>query len=129
MNMDFHIRAGSINPVLRIELIKDGRYDFKKSLINNALQDCSVKFSMKDVETGILKVSKADANIMLAEEGGCEENYVIEYKWDERDTKKPGIYKGWFEIDFNGNIYEAGVDYPVGKMTVPIQEDLIIYVN
>lgn len=129
MNIEFHIRTGSVNPVLRMELIKDGRYDYKKSLINNALQDCSVKFSMRDLETGILKVSKADASIMLADEGGCEENYVIEYKWTERDTRKPGIYKGWFDIDFNGNIKEEGVEYPVGRMTVPIQEELIIYVN
>lgn len=126
--MEFIIKKGSVNPVLRMELIKDGRYDFKKSMIDNALQDSVVKFYMKDVETGLLKVAKADADIVLAQEEGCEEKYILQYKWKERDTKKEGIYEGWFEINFNGNLKEEGVDYPSGKMIVPIQEKLQIII-
>ena len=126
--MEFIIKKGSVNPVLRMELIKDGRYDFKKAMIDNALQDSVVKFYMKDVETGLLKVAKADADIVLAQEEGCEEKYILQYKWKERDTKKEGIYEGWFEIDFNGNLKEEGVDYPSGKMIVPIQEKLQIVI-
>ena len=51
---EFYIKKGSINPVIEMELINDGRYDFQKSLINDALQDSFVKFSMKNEETGIL---------------------------------------------------------------------------
>ena len=126
--MEFIIKKGSVNPVLRMELIKDGRYDFKKAMIDNALQDSVVKFYMKDVETDLLKVAKADADIVLAQEEGCEEKYILQYKWKERDTKKEGIYEGWFEIDFNGNLKEEGVDYPSGKMIVPIQEKLQIVI-
>ena len=126
--MEFIIKKGSVNPVLRMELIKDGRYDFKKAMIDNAIQDSVVKFYMKDVETGLLKVAKADADIVLAQEEGCEEKYILQYKWKERDTKKEGIYEGWFEIDFNGNLKEDGVDYPSGKMIVPIQEKLQIII-
>lgn len=128
MAQEFFIRKGSVNPVLRMELIKDGRYDFKKSMIDNAIQDSVVKFYMKDVETGLLKVAKADADIVLAQEEGCEEKYILQYKWKERDTKKEGIYEGWFEINFNGNLKEEGVDYPSGKMIVPIQEKLQIII-
>ena len=126
--MEFIIKKGSVNPVLRMELIKDGRYDFKKSMIDNAIQDSVVKFYMKDVETGLLKVAKADADIVLAQEEGCEEKYILQYKWKERDTKKEGISEGWFEINFNGNLKEEGVDYPSGKMIVPIQEKLQIII-
>lgn len=126
--MEFIIKKGSVNPVLRMELIKDGRYDFKKAMIDNAIQDSVVKFYMKDVETGLLKVAKADADIVLAQEEGCEEKYILQYKWKERDTKKEGIYEGWFEINFNGNLKEEGVDYPSGKMIVPIQEKLQIII-
>lgn len=126
--MEFIIKKGSVNPVLRMELIKDGRYDFKKSMIDNAIQDSVVKFYMKDVETDLLKIAKADADIVLAQEEGCEEKYILQYKWKERDTKKEGIYEGWFEIDFNGNLKEEGVDYPSGKMIVPIQEKLQIII-
>ena len=128
MAQEFFIRKGSVNPVLRMELIKDGRYDFKKSMIDNAIQDSVVKFYMKDVETGLLKVAKADADIVLAQEEGWEEKYILQYKWKERDTKKEGIYEGWFEINFNGNLKEEGVDYPSGKMIVPIQEKLQIVI-
>ena len=126
--MEFIIKKGSVNPVLRMELIKDGRYDFKKAMIDNAIQDSVVKFYMKDVETGLLKVAKADADIVLAQEEGCEEKYILQYKWKERDTKKEGTYEGWFEINFNGNLKEEGVDYPSGKMIVPIQEKLQIVI-
>ena len=128
MAQEFFIRKGSVNPVLRMEVIKDGRYDFKKSMIDNAIQDSVVKFYMKDVETGLLKVAKADADIVLAQEEGCEEKYILQYKWKERDTKKEGTYEGWFEINFNGNLKEEGVDYPSGKMIVPIQEKLQIVI-
>ena len=128
MAQEFFIRKGSVNPVLRMELIKDGRYDFKKSMIDNAIQDSVVKFYMKDVETGLLKVAKADADIVLAQEEGCEEKYILQYKWKERYTKKEGTYEGWFEINFNGNLKEEGVDYPSGKMIVPIQEKLQIVI-
>ena len=56
--MDFYINRDSVNPVLRMRLFDDGRFDFKRSLINNALQDSNVFFSMKDKETGILKIAK-----------------------------------------------------------------------
>ena len=128
MAQEFFIRKGSVNPVLRMELIKDGRYDFKKAMIDNAIQDSVVKFYMKDVETGLLKVAKADADIVRAQEEGCEEKYILQYKWKERDTKKEGTYEGWFEINFNGNLKEEGVDYPSGKMIVPIQEKLQIVI-
>ena len=128
MAQEFFIRKGSVNPVLRMELIKDGRYDFKKAMIDNAIQDSVVKFYMKDAETGLLKVAKADADIVLAQEEGCEEKYILQYKWKERDTKKEGTYEGWFEINFNGNLKEEGVDYPSGKMIVPIQEKLQIVI-
>ena len=76
---EFHIRKNSLNPVLEMELIKDGRYDFIKSLINNALQDSIVSFSMKDAETGLLKISKGRVNILLTDEDSCEEHYILQY--------------------------------------------------
>ena len=93
---EFYIRQYSVNPVLEMELINDGRYDFQKSLINDALQDSVVTFSMKDEETGLLKVAKAKANIVLANDGGCDEKYILQYKWTEKDVAKKGVFNGWF---------------------------------
>jgi hypothetical protein len=130
MTQEFYINSESILPVLRMELINDGRYNYMKSdVIGKALQDAKVTFTMKNVDTEILKISNAKCNIVLAEDTGCEEKYVIEYRWKERDTKEKGIFQGWFTIDFNGNISEEGVTFPEGRMIMPISEDLIIYIK
>lgn len=130
MTQEFYILHNATLPYLRMELINDGRYDFLKSdKIGKALQDSKVTFSMKNIDTDILKISNAKCNIVLAEETGCEEKYVIEYRWKERDTKEKGVFQGWFTIDFKGNIVEDGVSYPEGKLIMPISEDLIIYIK
>lgn len=126
---EFYIRKGSLNPVLRMELFQDGRYDFKRSLIDNALQDAVVTFTMMDSETGLLKISEAPAEIVIAKPEGCEEKFLLQYKWKERDVRKEGIFNGWFEIKFNGNLTENGVEYPKGNLKVPIQDDLVIYIK
>lgn len=127
MTQEFYINASATLPVLRIELINDGRYDFDK--IHEALQDAKITFWMKNDETGIMKISNADTELKIENSPGCEERIVIQYNWKAKDTKTSGIYKGWFEIDFNGNISQNGIEYPNGKLIVPIQEDLLIYIK
>ena len=126
---EFFIIRGSVNPELILELINDGRYDFQKSLINDALQDSVVTFSMADEETGLLKVAKAKADILLADEESCQERYLLRYKWKEKDVAKEGFYKGWFEIKFNGDISQSGVEFPEGNLKVPIEEQLRIVIK
>lgn len=126
---EFFINHNSLLPTLEMELIKDGRYDFDKSLINDAIQDSVVTFSMIDEETGLLKVAHEKANIVLDNDGGCEERYILQYKWKKRDIRKPGFYKGWFEIKFNGDIYSYGVEFPQGNLIVPIEEELRIVIK
>lgn len=126
---EFFILKDSINPVLEMELINDGRYDFQKSLLNEALQDSIVTFNMKDEETGLLKVAKAKANIVLANEDSCQEHYILQYKWNKRDVSKKGNYIGWFEIKFNGNLTSDNIEYPTGNLIVPIEEDLRIIIK
>lgn len=126
---EFFIIRGSLLPKLEMELINDGRYDFQKSLINDALQDSVVTFTMIDEETGLLKIAREKANIVLDSEGGCEERYILQYQWKERDVRKPGFYRGWFEIKFNGDITSADFDFPQGNLKVPIEEDLRIVIK
>ena len=125
---EFYIRRGSINPYLRMEVINDGRYDYRKSLINNSLMDSVVTFSMKDVETGLLKISKAPAKVVVAKDSGCDEKYILQYDWKQKEEKNEGIYEGWFDITFNGNLTENGEEYLKGNFKVPIQEKLQIVI-
>lgn len=126
---EFFINKNSTNPVLEMSLINDGRYDFNKSLFNYALQDSTVTFSMEDEETGKLKVSKGKVNIVPIGDCECNEGYVLQYKWKERDVNKEGVYKGYFEIKFNENITMDGVTFPTGNLIVPIEEELRIIIK
>lgn len=126
---EFFINKNSVNPVLRMELISDGRYDYKKSLIfNNSIQDADVTFSMKNISNDILKISKSKAEI-ISVPCGCEEKYILQYSWKKRDVNETGSYKGWFEINFHGDITENGITYPTGNLIIPIEDELMIYVN
>lgn len=124
---EFYIKQHSLNPVLRMELICDGRYDYKKSdLFNKSIQNATVTFSMKNTSNDILKISKAKADIVVAADMTCETKHLLQYTWKERDVKEKGVYEGWFEIIFNEDIYEENVIFPKGKLIVPIEDKLII---
>lgn len=126
---EFFILKDSTNPSLEMELVEDGRYAFQNDILNTALQDSTVYFTMIDIETNIPKISKAKANVVLANTDSCEEKYVLQYQWKKRDVNKCGTYKAFFEINFNGNITSKDTEYPNGNLKVPIQEDLLIIVK
>ncbi len=127
MEQEFFINEGSVLPVLRMELINDGRYSFNK--FYNAIQNADVTFSMRNADTDILKISNAKCEILEVEDGGCEEKYIIQYTWKKRDTNERGKFIGMFNINFLGGLTEDGVDYPEGLLKVPIASDLAIYIK
>lgn len=125
----FYINQNSTLPSLRMELVNDGRFDFLKAgKFYNAIQNAEITFSMED-ETDILKVADAPCNIVLATEKSCEDRYIIEYKWKEKDTKKKGKYKAQIKITFSPDIYEEGVSFPEGDLIMPIYEDLYVIIK
>jgi hypothetical protein len=127
---EFFINQHSLNPILRMELICDGRYDYKKTnIFNHSIQNADVTFSMKNIDNGILKISKSKAEIVVANNESCETKYLLQYKWKERDVKECGTYKAWFEINFHGDLYEEGVQHPSGNLIVPIENELIINIK
>lgn len=121
----FYIKKGSTLPTLRMELIEDGRHDYRK--FYDSIQNCSITFTMVNIDTNITKVAKAPCYIKLKEDGGCVEKYVICYDWKERDTKDAGTYKGTFDITFNP-IKSDETEYPTGKLIMPIRETLNIII-
>jgi len=48
--MDFHINKGATLPILKMELVKDGRYTYKE--FHDKLQNAKIYFTMADVTTG-----------------------------------------------------------------------------
>lgn len=141
MAQQFYIKQNSVNPTLRMELIKDAKYDFfKGGIFDVAIQNADTTFSMWD-ENGILHISKAPCNLILEHDGTCEERYIIEYAWKMKDTKKKGVFKGEFTINFKDDLVApnsgeyltknntpSGPDYPKGVMKMPIYEELQIMI-
>ena len=117
--MNFHINKDATLPILKMELIKDGRYSFRE--FHDKIQNSNIYFSMSDINTGVKKIGKRSATCILKSEyNGCEdEEYYISYQFSRKDTSKPGTYIGKFIIEFlDGS----------GTLIVPIREELIINV-
>ena len=115
--MDFYINKNSTLPVMKLDVIQDGRYDAKG--IYELIQNSNIYFSMSELETGVKVIGKRPALcIPKYSECGYDE-YYIGYQFSERETKKPGTYVGQFTIEFlNG----------YGTLIVPIREELYIHV-
>ena len=122
MAQSFFIIKDSTLPTLRLEVINDGRYDFKKLYL--ALQSADVTFTMTDLNTGVKKIANAPAQVVERNLDTCDEQYVIEYQWQKRDTNTAGTYIGQFKIVFNDDLSVEGMTFPSGEMIVPIAEDL-----
>lgn len=127
MAQQFFITKGSTLPNLRLAVIQDGRHDFRKFYM--AIQNADVTFSMADACTGIKKIANAKAYVVEKPETGCEEQYVLEYRWAKKDTSVAGTYVGQFKISFGDDIVMDGVTFPSGEMYVPIAEDLLITIS
>jgi hypothetical protein len=116
--MNFFINKNATQPTLVLELIQDGRYDYKN--FHELIQNSDIFFSMVNIETNIIKTCRQPAGCAI-KENNCdsEEEYYITYEFTERDTSKPGVYKAKFEIEFA----DGG-----GTLIVPIREMLLIHV-
>lgn len=117
---------GSTLPILRLELIEDGRHDFHK--FQNAIQNADITFTMVNSDTNITKIANGKCYIKKREVEGCEDQYVICYDWKKRDTNESGLFKGFVTIEFNA-IKSDDETYPSGTLIAPIREDLLILIR
>ena len=120
----FNIRQNSTLPYLEMELINDGRNNFNKAYM--ALQSASATFNMVDEANNVKKIVNAKTYIVPIEDKGCIEKVKIQYRWNKRDTKDKGQFKGFFKITFSDTIVADGIDFPKGDLIVPISEELLI---
>ena len=114
--MEFFINKGATLPVLKLELIQDGRNDFHNFF--DKIQNANIYFSMSDVITGVKKIGKKVAGTQVVIPVSCVgEEYYIVYQFTENDTMRPGRYVGKFIIEFlDGS----------GTLIAPIREELFI---
>ena len=115
---EFYINKNATLPLLKMELLCDGRTDFNK--FYQMIQNSVITFSMEDADTGAIKIANAPA--LILPKNVQNDEYLICYKWNARDTKSTGKFIGKFKIVFAD-------EYSGGTLLVPIQEQLIIYIQ
>ena len=114
--MEFFIKQNSELPILKMEVVRDGRTDSWK-LFDADLDNATIRFSMKEESTGIPKIVMNNAFITekIQQNPDATPSYYIFYKWSQRDTRRKGRYLGEFSI-INS----------MGELIAPIRENLYI---
>ena len=68
------------------------------------LQDSEIFFSMRNLNTGIVKVANAKCYIKRADDDSCGRKIFNLLYWKKYDVDEYGVFEGEFNVKFNGNI-------------------------
>jgi hypothetical protein len=121
--MEFFIRQGASDPILKMKLIDDGKND--KSSLNDLLENSTITFEMYDLKTGVPVILNAECFLTTRNKkyNYTTDEYYIIYRFTEDQTSVIGKYEGKFNIQFLDS-----TQTPTSKLIVPIKEKLIINV-
>jgi hypothetical protein len=116
--MEFFIKKNATLPVLKINVIKDGRSDYDRSM--RFLQQTDIFFSMVDTATGIPKITSRPAGVIEQSQlsASADTLYFVYYQFTPFDTKDIGRYKAQFLIR-----NETGV------LNLPLNQEIFINVT
>ena len=114
--MEFFIKQNTSLPILKMDVIRDGRTDSWKDFYS-ILDNANIRFSMKSESDGIQKIFMRPAYITEKNRRhpDSQREYYIYYKWRPKDTIKKGRYVGEFLIELSN-----------GELIGPIVENLYI---
>jgi hypothetical protein len=116
--MEFFIKKNVTLPVLKLQVVKDGRSDYNRMM--DLIEESSIFFSMVDIETGIPKLVTRPAGfvnkVML--DPNAEPEYYVYYQFSNKDTNRVGRYEGQFLFITSE-----------GNLILPIREKLYITVQ
>ena len=116
--MEFFIRQGATDPILKMRLIDDGKND--KSSINDMLESATIVFDMFDVKNDEYAVLNQPCTVTTrtTKFNYTSNEYYIVYRFTTDDTSVVGRYDGKITITFSdGNV-----------LMVPLAEKLFINV-
>lgn len=119
--MNFYIRQGATDPILKLRLVDDGKND--KSSFNEMLENSSITFDMIDIKTNepVLLNEACSLATRTKKFDNISDEYYIVYRFTEDGTSTPGKYEGIVTIQFL-DINSK----PLSKLIVPIKEKLYI---
>jgi hypothetical protein len=116
--MDFFIRQNATLPLLKMQIVKDGRSDYDN--FTDLIESSTILFTMIDTESGIAKIVSKPAGFVSKTfvDPNTPTEYYIYYQFSKRDTNKPGRYEGQFLLKNEQ-----------GDLIVPIREPLYINID
>jgi hypothetical protein len=119
--MEFFIRQGSTEPILKMRLMDDGKND--KSSFNDMLENSDITFEMFDVTTEEYYILNGPCLLTTRTKkyNQTTDEYYITYRFTEENTTNKGRFEGMINIQFldtEGN--------PTTKLITPISEKLFI---
>lgn len=119
--MEFFIRQGSTDPILKLRLIDDGKND--KSSFNELLLNSTITFEMFDVKTEEYHILNTPCSLTYRTKKYSQttDEYYIIYRFTEEQTSTKGRFEGKVTIQFLDSNQN-----PTTKLIVPIQEKLFI---
>lgn len=121
--MEFFIRQGASEPILKLRLIDDGKND--KSSFNDMLENSIITFEMSETKTEMMQVLNGQCNLTTRTElyNQTTGEYYITYRFTEDDTSVKGRYEGVVTVQF----LDTNQDHTT-KLILPIKEKLYINV-
>ena len=119
--MEFFIRQGASEPILKMKLIDDGKND--KSSFNDRLELCDITFEMVNIVTGEPEILNSECHITTRDKKYNEttDDYYITNQFTGTQTVNVGKYEGKITVQFlDTNLT------PTTKLILPIKEKLFI---
>ncbi len=116
--MEFFIGKNSNLPILKMQVIKDGKHDIDTML--SLIESSVLYFSMKDTNTGVYRILNSSAGFVEKTflEPNSDVEYYLYYKFSKNDTSKIGRYEGEFLLKSEE-----------GTLLLPIREKLFINIT
>ena len=116
--MDWFIKKNATLPVLKFQVVKNGRSDYNDFM--KTIELSSIFFSMVDVETGIPKITSRPGGFVekTSMDPNAEPEYYIYYQFTSKDTNRVGSYEGQFMLRNDD-----------GVLILPIREKLNINIQ
>ena len=116
--MDFFIKKNATLPLLKLQVVNNGRSDFDNFM--KTIELSAIFFSMVDADTGIPKISSKPAGFVEKTflDPNSEPEYYIYYQLNSTDTNRVGKYEGQFLLRNDE-----------GVLILPIREKLYVYVQ
>lgn len=122
--MEFYIRQGASDPILKMRLIDDGKND--KSSFNDLLETADITFEMSESNTDVPVILNGTCLLTTRTKlyNQTTDEYYITYRFTEEQTSEIGKFEGKIMVQFNdtnGN--------PTTKLILPVKEKLFINIS